>query len=185
MSFKPPEYASEGSAKRRKRLAQRGRSERLQEFIAHHQYRIGDIGRKPAPETMAALGCRGRHIFTALEPLEIAPHIVPGPGWIAGELSDMIPVAAVRIDHDHRAVGGASAQRCASRIKHAVARDLEFLVTLLLGVVSVMAHEEIPGKTLVFRGARMKCRDLAVVGFLVTTGLEQQHPEARERQIGG
>src|SRR3977135_3691779 len=53
MGFKPPEDASEGSAQRGKRLPQRGPDQRLQEFIAHHQYRIGDIGRKPPPETLA------------------------------------------------------------------------------------------------------------------------------------
>src|ERR1700680_3812358 len=97
----------------------------------------------------------------------------------------MIPVAVVRIDHNHRTVGGASAQRCASWIKHAVPRGFKFLVKLLLSVISVVAHEEVPGKALVFRGSRMKRGDLVVVCFLVTTGLEQQHPEARERQIGG
>src|ERR1700681_2484978 len=97
----------------------------------------------------------------------------------------MIPVAVVRIDHNHRTVGGASPQPCASRVKHAVPCGLKFLVKLLLVIVSVVAHKEVPCKALVFRGARMKRGDLIVVCFLVTTGLEQQYPEARERQIGG
>ncbi len=80
MGFKPPEDASEGSAQRRKRFPQRGSDQRLQEFIAHHQYWIGDIGCKPPPETMAALGYRRRDVFAALQPLEIAPHFVSSPG---------------------------------------------------------------------------------------------------------
>src|SRR2546423_8179700 len=97
----------------------------------------------------------------------------------------MIPVAVVRIDNNHRTVGGASAQRCAARIKHAVPRSSKFLVKLLLSIVGVVAHEEVPGEALVFRSARMKRGDLIVEAFLVTTSLEQQHPEARKRQISG
>ena len=97
----------------------------------------------------------------------------------------MIPVAVVRIDNNHRTVGGASAQRCAARIKHAVPRGFKFLVKLLLIVISVVAHEEVPGEALVFRCARVEGRYLIVGEVVVATRLEQQHLEAGQCQIGG
>ncbi len=57
---------------------------------------------------------------------------------------DVIPIRVVRIDQDHGVVGGAPAQRAGARIEDAVARWHVVGVALLLAIVVIVPHEEIP-----------------------------------------
>src|SRR5438552_9312440 len=122
---------------------------------------------------MTARRFRYGDILTALQALEIASHALRSPRRIAGHLGDMIPIAVVRVDQDHRIVGSATAQRCTARIQYTVASRQKLLVASLLDIVFVVADEEVPGEALIFRRPRMKRRHLVVVIFFLATRFEQ------------
>ena len=81
----------------------------------------------------------------------------------------VVPVGLVRIDQDHRIVGGAAAERAGTRIKHAIDSPAVqfaavFRVSTLGPVVVVVPDEEVPAHRLVLRGERMERGDVVVIG---------------------
>src|SRR5258705_11003424 len=88
-------------------------------------------------------------MVTVLQPLEVSPHAPGAPGGIAGEAGEVVPVRIVRIEEDHRVVGGAAAQGPRPRIEDAVdARALPRLTILgipaLGGIAPVVAAAQDP-----------------------------------------
>ena len=53
---------------------------------------------------------------------EVTAHVVRVPRIVAGQRGDRVPVLIVRIDHDHRVVSGAAAERAGPRIENAILR---------------------------------------------------------------
>src|SRR4029453_17754898 len=96
----------------------------------------------------------GPAMVTVLQPLEVSPHAPGAPGGIAGEACEVVPVRIVRIEEDHRVVGGAAAQGPRPRIEDAVhARACPRLAILgipaLGGAAPVVADEEVPAHRVV------------------------------------
>jgi hypothetical protein len=78
------------------------------------------------------------------------------------QLGDVVPIRVMRIDHDHRVVRRASAERAGARVPHAVFRLDELVVLFLLRVVRIVADEEVPFHRLVFGRHRVKGGDFVV-----------------------
>src|SRR5206468_10675258 len=88
-------------------------------------------------------------IATGLQALEVLVHVPSLPGRVSHELGYILPVGIVRVDHDHRIVGSATAQGARPWIKHAVMRRSELRILTLLLIVGVMTHKEVPLERLV------------------------------------
>ncbi len=138
-----------------------------------------------------------RPVVAVLQLFEIAAHRVGAPGGVAGALGDVVPVGVVRIDGDHRVMGGAAAQRAGARVEDAVPLCHEFRVALLLHVIGIVPDEEVPAHGRVFAGKPMERRNVVVVrqpvqaGLCrvaagqqagITAGLQQQHAGPGFRQ---
>ena len=120
-----------------------------------------------------------------LQPLEPLPHRLCAPIRIAGQLRQMIPVGVMRIDGDQGADRRRSAQGRAAGIEHAVPFRDELAIALLLRVISIMTHEEVPAHFGVFAGSSLHDRHIVVGTPVVAPGLDQQDGMPRLDQIGG
>ncbi len=97
-------------------------------------------------------GAWRRNVLAVLETFEIAAHFGRPPGFVAGDLRNVIPVTVLRDDSDHGVMRRATSQGSGARIKDTVFA-VEFYglgVFGLLRVVTVMADEVIPRASLVF-----------------------------------
>ncbi len=156
--------------------------------VADGGLRHGLFDGEPAGEAVAGRVPAGdfleqseeRALMTVLHALEVPAHVAGAPGLVADELGDIVPVLVIRIDHDHGVVGGAAAKRPGARIEHAVALGDKLVVKLLLRVIGVVAHEELPAHRLVLRRHRVPCRHLVVLRHAV--GIGGHRPAAFERQ---
>ena len=160
----------------RDRGARRRRGQAQQVVVAHGVGGDRLLGVQPALPAMAgAIDPEPRQlplhrpVPAVLEPPEITMHAPGRPGRIAGQPRDRVPVGLVRIDQDHRVVGGAAAERASARVEHAIdgpAVQLAavFGVPPLRPVVVVVPDEKIPPHRLVLRGERMERGDVVVVG---------------------
>src|SRR5262245_24192941 len=74
---------------------------------------------------------------------------------------------------------GAAAQGARTRIEDSLARQVVGFIFLLLFGIAIVVDVEFPRELVVFRAARMPCRDLVVVGlFLVAAGFENENAVA-------
>ena len=108
-------------------------------------------------------------IIAMFHAFEILAHVLVAPGIVSRDLSDVVPIAVVRIDHDLSIVGRAAAQSSCSGIEHSV--DLfaiRFFAilggSLLLFLVRVMTDEEVPFHRIVFGSERMEDWNIVVIG---------------------
>ena len=98
----------------------------------------------------------------ALEPLKIWTHPRRSPAWVAGQISNVIPVRVMRVDQDHGIMRSASPQSTGARIEDAVARRLVVRVAPLLLFILVVPDEKIPFDGGVFGSESMKRRYVVV-----------------------
>ena len=87
----------------------------------------GGVGPCRAQPALVTVPCRVRlacpwsiDVSATLKPLEVGAHAVRAPRSVARQLGDVVPVAGVAIDCDHRVMGGAATERPRPRIEDAV-----------------------------------------------------------------
>src|SRR5215472_12111713 len=98
----------------------------------------------------------------AFDTLEILAHPLRSPGWVAGEIPDVIPIRVMRVHQDHGVMRRAAAQGAGAGIKDAVLRCLVVRVPPLLVFVLVVPDEEIPFHRGVFGSEGMKGGNVVV-----------------------
>src|SRR2546423_4939546 len=102
-------------------------------------------------------------VGAAFEPLEIVAHVVAVPGGISCQLCEIVPVAVMRVDRNHRIVRRASAERARARVENAIRVFDELAIAPLLLFVPVVAYEVVPLEGFILSRRAMKAGDLVVV----------------------
>src|SRR5450432_3755861 len=103
------------------------------------------------------------NILAIFQARKVAAHVVRAPRVVTGDPRDVIPVAILRDDGDHRVVRRASAQGARTRIPYAIFFRYILTIPRLLSAVRVVADEVIPGALLVFGRETVKDGDFVHV----------------------
>lgn len=153
-----------------------------------------DLGREPAVVAVARRvpelvdpAPRKPAVVAVLHALIVLAHVLRTPRGIAGELREVVPVAVVRVDRDHRVVRRTAAQGAGPRVEHAVHALAVpgfpvFRIALLLRRVGVMAHPEIPAQRVALGGNTVKGGHVVVVRQVLSVRVPA-HPAGRLARI--
>jgi hypothetical protein len=124
-----------------------------------------------------------RLMLAILQALEVLTHVLGFPGRIPGEPSDVVPIGVVGIDEDHGIVGGTASQGAGAGIENAIMLGAEVHITVLLLVIGVVPHEEIPLHRRILGRKGMKDGDVVVVRQAAISQLHRVAPCFQEQHF--
>ena len=130
---------------------------------------------------IALAGRRRCPVFAALHALPVLPHVLRVPRRVVGPLGDLVPVAVVRHDRDHRVVRGAAAERAGARIENPLALDVLLFVALRVG--PIMVDVKAPRHLRNLGGEGVEGGDLVLVRFRVAARLDQADAKTLDGEV--
>ena len=117
-------------------------------------------------------------MMAVFKALEVTAHVVATPAGVFGKRCDVVPIVVMGINEDHRVMRGASAQSSGARVKNpihplAVTGCAITWIELLLVIVGVVTHKEVPAKRLVFRGKGVEAGNIVVSRQPIAAGIDR------------
>ncbi len=175
------------------RLVHRRDDLRDAEQIGEAERDVRGLHAQPAAIAVLDLGLEREQVLRVLDATEVrVAHVRRRPRRVLGEVRDVVPVAGVRVDRDHRVVRRAAAERARARVEHALGGLLR--VERGLGLIGVVIDEVVPAHRGVLGRLRVQRRHLVgdverlrlvlrVLAALIVAGLEEEDRVAADREV--